>query len=89
METDQLLRHLKELAEKLNITVVEHSFRRAGVPVKSGPCRIKGEAYFILDRNVKMIQKQRLLAEYLSTFSLEDMYVLPAVRDELDKFTHG
>lgn len=89
MKNEQLLQQLKDLAEKLNITVVEHSFRGVGVPVQSGPCRIKGEDFFILDKNVKLHQKKRLLAEYLAQKPLDDTYVLPAVREELARFEKG
>ncbi|MGB5987241.1 MAG: hypothetical protein WBG37_18195 [Desulfobacterales bacterium] len=85
MKNEQLLQHLKDLAHKLQITVVEHSFRNAGVPVKSGPCRIKGENYFILDKNVKVNIKISELAEYLADRPLEDIYLLPAVREALDR----
>lgn len=77
------------MAERLGVTVVEHSFRNAGVPVESGPCRIRDQKYFILDKNAKPAHKGALLARYLADQPIEDIYMLPAVREELQQYRQG
>lgn len=81
LEPDQLYRHLKELAEKMNITVAEQSFRNVGIHVKSGLCKIKGEDYFIMNKDLSIRKKIELLADCLSQLPHEEIYVLPVIRD--------
>lgn len=85
MKPEQLYQELKHLAEKLGIRVKEKSFRNTGIPVKSGLCKVKGEELFIMDRNLKVFEKNLVLAETLSEMSHENIYVVPAVREMLDK----
>ncbi len=85
MKPEQMYRHLKELAEKMGVAVSEHSFRAAGIPVKSGACTIKGEKHYIMDKNLPVRRKVRLLAEYLSEEPHEDIYILPTIRDLFGK----
>jgi hypothetical protein len=85
MKADVLYQHLKELAEKLNITVVEQSFKKVGFPVKSGFCIVKDEKLFVMDKNIGLFSKNRLLIEFLREQPLEQMYIPPAVRDVLEK----
>jgi hypothetical protein len=94
MKPEQLYQHLKELAEKLGITIDEENLRKgaAGIKVRSGLCRVQGERRFILDKRLSLKDKNELLAGCLAQFSHEDVYVVPAVRDILKKclpFTEG
>lgn len=85
MKQEQLYRHLKELAERLEVTVLEHSFRHAGIKVKSGFCVVKGKAFFILDRNLPLHRKNRTLGAFLRGMPHEDIFVLPMVREFLTR----
>lgn len=87
MKPDQLYQHLKELAEKLGIHVSDESFRKNGIRVQSGHCVVKGEKMFIIDRHMKINDKVELLATFLSTIAHEDIYVMPVVRDILQKYS--
>jgi hypothetical protein len=69
------------LAEKMNISVCEHSFRNAGIHVKSGLCNIKGQDFFIMNKDLGIRKKTELLADCLSRLPHEEIYVLPAIRD--------
>ena len=82
-----MYQHLKDLAEKTGVNVAEHSFRAAGIPVRSGACTIKGDKYFIMDKNLPVRKKVRLLAEFLSEESHEEIYVLPAIRELFGKIS--
>jgi len=86
MKPEQIYQALKELAEKLNINVSEQNLRQSGVKAQSGLCKVKGQRHFIMDKNKKIYEKNELLAACLSQMAHEDIYVVPAVREFLDKF---
>ncbi len=85
MNAEKLYEHLKEIAEKLSITVVEQSFKQVGLPVKSGHCRVKGEDMFIMDKSLPLVKKNQALTRFLSTQAHENIYMPPAVREILQK----
>lgn len=87
MKPPQIYRLLTELALKLKIKVVEKNLRNAGINVRSGLCKIKGEDIFILDKHISIYQKNRLLAICLNNIFHDDVYILPVVREYLDKHT--
>ena len=87
MKPEQIYQDLKELAEKLNIVVSEKSFRNTGIKIKSGICTVKGQQMFIMDKHKSIREKNELLAEYLSGISYENVYIVPTVRNFLDKYS--
>mgnify|MGYP006302961053 CR=1 FL=1 len=86
MKPDQLYQNLKEVAEKLGITVKEQNVRNVGIHVSSGLCRIEDEQVFIMDKRLAVREKVATLAESLSSMSLDDVYIVPAVRALLDSY---
>lgn len=87
MKPEQIYQALKELAEKLNIKVSEQNLRQSGVKAQSGLCKVKGQRHFIMDKHKSIYEKNELLAACLSQMPHEDIYVVPAVRELLHKFT--
>ncbi|MFP4032584.1 MAG: hypothetical protein ACLFRG_04195 [Desulfococcaceae bacterium] len=85
MKAPQLYPELKRLAEKLGVPVVEKSFRNAGVPVQSGLCKVREEFRFVMDRNLPVSEKNRLLGECLASMDHSSVFVAPAVRDFIQK----
>jgi hypothetical protein len=83
MKPDQLYQEMKMLAEKLGISISEQNFRKTGTRIKSGFCTIKGEKYYYIDKDLPLIKKNEVLAEFLSDFEFENMYLFPAVREFL------
>ncbi|MDM8524276.1 hypothetical protein QUF80_12980 [Desulfococcaceae bacterium HSG8] len=83
MKPEQLYQHLKELAEKLEITVSEKNFRNISVQVNSGFCKVKGKNFFYMDKHLSINRKSKILADCLSKMPHEDIYVVPAVREML------
>lgn len=81
MKPEQIFVELKNLSEKLNITISEQSFRKTGIKVRSGFCIIKGKNYFIIDKDLSTNKKNELIAEYLSNIDHDNIYIVPAVRD--------
>ncbi len=73
----------------MGITVIEHSFRTAGLRVQSGLCKIKGKPHFIMDKHKSIYQKNEILASCLGELPHEDVFIVPAVRDFLKKYTQA
>lgn len=85
MNPEQLYQDLKELAEKLGISVLEHNFRKTGIKVKSGLCKVKGKKLFILDKHSTINEKNENLLSCISQMSHEDIYIVPYLREMLKK----
>jgi hypothetical protein len=85
MKPEQLYQELLDLAEKLSVTVSEQNLRTAGIKVKSGLCRVRGSDMFIMDKHKSVHRKIRILATQLATMPHENVYVVPAVREVLNK----
>ena len=86
MKPEQLYQELKHLAEKLNLNVSEQNFRNSGIHVKSGYCKVKGEDHCIIDKHLRLAQKMEVLAECLNGLPHENIYVMPTVREFIDRF---
>jgi len=85
MNPDQLYQDLKELAEKLDISVLEHNFRKTGIKVKSGLCKVKGKKIFIIDKYSSVNDKNEILLSCISKMPHEDIYIVPYLREMLKK----
>ncbi len=86
MKPEQIYQELKDLAEKLGVTVSEQNFRASGMPVQSGFCLIKGKMHCIIDKNITLHKKTKILAQSLFDLPHEKMFVVPAIRDIIQKF---
>lgn len=81
MKADKLYEHLREVAEKLGVVVLERRLRKAGVTAQSGFCRIKGVPHYIMDKHLSTHRKNRLLAACLKRMASDEIHMLPAVRE--------
>ena len=81
MKPEQMYHHLREIAEKLNIAVLEQNLRKSGPQVRSGFCKVKDKKMFILDKHISLQEKNSLLASFIAEISHEDIYMMPAVRE--------
>lgn len=86
MKPEHIYQELKDLAEKLAVTVSEQNLRAAGIKVRSGLCKVKGKDLFIIDKHKSVHKKIRILATQLAKMPHEEVYVIPAVRDILNKY---
>ncbi len=85
MKPEQLYQGLKDLAGNLGITVLEKNLRNVGLKVESGLCKVKEEQMFIMDKHLSVHKKNRLLASCLRDMPCENIYIVPAIREYLDK----
>ena len=86
MKPEQIYQELIDLAEKLEITVSEQNLRKTGVKAKSGLCKVKGKYLFIMDKHKSIHKKINLLSSQLAPMPHEDVYIVPAVRELLDRY---
>jgi len=86
MKPDQVYQDLIDLAEKLEITVSEQNLRKTNVKAKSGLCKVKGKYLFIMDKHKSIHKKIELLSSHLAQMPHENIYIVPAVRELLDKY---
>jgi len=86
MKPEQVYAALKELAEKLNISVTEKNLSNAGLKVKSGLCRVEERSLFIMDKHKPVRDKIEILATSISGLPLEHVYIMPAIREVLEKY---
>lgn len=85
MKPEQIYGLLVELAEKLDITVSEKNLKGAGIRINSGLCKVKNKTVFIMDKHESVREKIRLLSRCLGEMPLDNIYVMPAVREEIQK----
>jgi len=86
MKPEQIYEELKNLAEKLEITVLEQSLKTAaGIRVRSGLCTVKGKQMYIMNSRHSFHKKNRLLAACLCEIPHEHIFIVPAVREYLEK----
>ncbi|MFZ5571174.1 MAG: hypothetical protein ACOZF0_12255 [Thermodesulfobacteriota bacterium] len=86
MKPEQLYNELKSISEKLDIAVTEQNLRETpGIKVKSGLCKVKGRLRFIMDKHKPVRDKAAILASCIGRMPLDDMYIVPAVREFLDQ----
>ena len=86
MKPEQIYQELKDLAEKLTLTVSEQNLRTAGIKVKSGLCTVKGKDMFIMDKHKSIHKKIKILAAQLADMPHEDIFLIPAIREMLNKY---
>lgn len=85
MSPEQIYQEMKDLAEKLGITVSEQNLRKTGIHVNSGLCKVRGKLVFVMDKHESVREKTILLASSLSRMPHEDIYLVPAVRQVLNQ----
>jgi len=84
MKPEQTYQDLKELAEKLGVTVSEQNLRSTGIKAKSGICKVKGKNILIIDNQLPFKDKNEILAACLSKLPHENIFIVPALRDFLN-----
>ncbi len=81
MKADQLYEHLKELLDRMGVSVSEQNLKTSGIQVRSGYCKVKGQERFIIDKHLTIHRKNRLLASFLQSYPLDNTFIPPKVRE--------
>jgi hypothetical protein len=76
-----LLRHLEDLAARLELEIRYEDLRDDEVPIHSGGCRLSGRTLVLIDVHLPPLERSRILARELCRYDLEDLYLLPRIRE--------
>ena len=76
-----LLQHLEGIARQLEIEIRYESLIDDEVFVHSGGCQVQGRHLILIDSCRSTFERARVLARELAKFELEDLYILPRVRE--------
>jgi hypothetical protein len=85
MNDGVLLHQLEELAGKLGIEIrygniaVEESHRTGGL------CRVKGQYVLIIHSRLTVNEKIGIIIKTLKGLEMDDVFVIPVIRELLDK----
>lgn len=85
MQSGQVLEYLKELAERLGVEIIYQKLGEEEFSVKGGLCKINGTFKIFVDRSKSLDDQITILAQGLSTFDTEEVYLFPHIRDVLEK----
>jgi len=76
-----LLQHLEGIARQLEIEIRYESLFDDEVSVHSGGCQVRGRHLILIDSCRSPFERARVLARELAKFELEDLYILPRIRE--------
>jgi len=76
-----MLQHLESLARQLEIEVRYESLSDDEISVHSGGCKVLGRHFILIDSRRSPFEQAQILARELAKYELEDLYILPRVRE--------
>jgi len=76
-----LLQHLEGLAAQLGIEVRYENLADDEITIHSGGCKLLDRNLILIDRHQPPAECARILARELSRYDLENLYILPRVRE--------
>jgi hypothetical protein len=85
MQSRQVLAQLEELAARLGVEIVYQRLGEEDFSVRGGLCKINGSFKVFIDRSKPIDEQIKILAQGLSTFNVEEVYLFPYVREILHK----
>jgi len=85
LRAEELLALLERLAEQLEIPVSYAALATEELQGRGGLCVLRGERRIILERTLSTREKAHLLAAGLAHFDLENVFLLPAIRDAIEE----
>ena len=80
-----VLRELEKLAARLGVDVRFDSFDARVVEKRGGLCLLRGKSVIVIDSALPLLDKIGVLAEALSVFDLEPIYVPPVLRARINR----
>jgi hypothetical protein len=85
METTKVLEYLEDLALKLGVEVVYEKLENKDFLATAGLCKVKGAYKIFIDPSETIERRIEILAGALSSFDREEIYILPYIREILEK----
>ena len=84
---ESMISQLEELADSLEIKVRYEQLKKEGSFFPGGLCKVKGENILIVNSRAGIEDKIEILAGALASFDLSRIYIRPALRELLSKFS--
>lgn len=85
MKNEEIYQHLKEIAEKVQVEVVEKNLHLPGLRAKSGLCIVEGKKMFIMDKRKTLKEKTEILLECICHINTENIFIIPQMRELIEK----
>lgn len=85
MPPERILRELIALAARMGIEVRAEPFDLQVIEGKGGLCRVHGQPIVVMDAGLPLIDKIGVVAEALSHFDIEAIYVPPILRASIER----
>ena len=79
------MEYLEDLALKLGVEVVYEKLENTDFLATGGLCKVKGKYKIFIDRSETTERRTEILAGALSSFDREGIYILPYIREILEK----
>jgi len=76
-----LLQHLEGIARQLEIEIRYENLSDDEISVHSGGCKVLGHHFILIDSRCSPFERAQILARELAKYELEDLYILPRVRE--------
>jgi hypothetical protein len=85
MQSSQVLEYLEDLAERLGVEIVSQKLGEEEFSVRGGLCRVNGIFKIFIDRSKSLEDQIHIVAQGLSSFDTDEIYLFPYIRDVLEK----
>lgn len=86
MTNGEIIEGLESLAAALEVGIRYENLSHGKIALsKGGLCRIRGRPVIIVDKRACIEEKMDLLLQSLRRFDLSGVYVVPAIRELLEK----
>ena len=85
MQSSQVLEYLEDLAERLGVEIVYQKLGEEEFSVRGGLCKVNGTFKIFIDRSKSIENQINIVAQGLSSFDTEEVFLFPYVREVLEK----
>ena len=85
MKEELILEHLEKIARSKSIIIRYERLEDGELIIRSGSCRVKDNEYIIVDSRLTLKERIGVIARELRKRNLEDIYMLPLIREIIDK----
>ena len=85
MDSRKVLEYLENFTFRLGVEIIYEKLEGEEFSARGGLCKFKGTYKIFMDRSETIEGQIRILARALSSFDTEGLYILPFIREILDK----
>jgi hypothetical protein len=85
MQLRQISEYLQDLAARLGVEIVYQKLGEEEFSVKGGLCKVNGTFKIFVDQTQSIEHQINILAQGLSSFDTEGVFLFPYIREVLEK----